>query len=433
MLTKKIEEQYLNEEGLFRISGNQNGIQELRSHFNKVGTFSFEDYKKPHIMTGLLKLFFRELKEPLFTFKLFEEWNKAKTVNVIVSLIKKLPIEHQCTLKHLISFLKQVNEHSDENKMNAKNLAAVIGPNLTRSQFNDLAFGSVYPIEKMINNFDEIFGSMDLNNKTQQEQNQMFNLLNSPFFAGVSMEELNKLQQEIKNNDQKKNTKTSTNKRDELQKNNKLAKTNQTKQKQELPKNLRKNNDLQYETKNGMNGRTNEETDDYALTKEEDKLIQDNYISSLLWIMGIDRIPTKIPIKQYSEIEQQKRKKTISIIIKMYRSSEWGINKQLGDSIETILDHVIVQKPFQRRLSFNEALLLLRVLLTEILLFEHQFKIKSNHLPSKLKEWEPVSRQIIQFNLTKEILKELAAREIQKVFRKYSLKLKIQSRKKSNK
>jgi hypothetical protein len=62
----------LNEEGIFRKSGTSDKVKKYRKLINDGGIIEFES-NDIHIATGLLKMFFRELQEPLLTFKLYDE------------------------------------------------------------------------------------------------------------------------------------------------------------------------------------------------------------------------------------------------------------------------------------------------------------------------------------------------------------------------
>ena len=57
-------------DGLYRISGNQAQIQKLRFLVDSTEDYNLSDYDV-NVLTGALKLFFRELKEPLIPFKLY--------------------------------------------------------------------------------------------------------------------------------------------------------------------------------------------------------------------------------------------------------------------------------------------------------------------------------------------------------------------------
>ena len=63
----------LETEGLFRRSASVPVIRELQSVIN-AGSYNAEDFiKDPHVAAVLIKMFLRELPEPLLTFDLFDE------------------------------------------------------------------------------------------------------------------------------------------------------------------------------------------------------------------------------------------------------------------------------------------------------------------------------------------------------------------------
>ncbi|WAQ94690.1 RHG15-like protein [Mya arenaria] len=68
-----IEKRGLNHEGIYRIAGSMSQIQKLRCMVDQGERYDLEDEKwDVHMLCGTLKLFFRELKDPLFTYALFE-------------------------------------------------------------------------------------------------------------------------------------------------------------------------------------------------------------------------------------------------------------------------------------------------------------------------------------------------------------------------
>ena len=89
------------------------------------------------MLTGALKLFFRELKEPLipweFVNKLLLAANhqsKKKKVEQMKALVAKMPAPHKATLAFLLRHLVKVTEFKDKNRMQFSNLAIVFGPTL---------------------------------------------------------------------------------------------------------------------------------------------------------------------------------------------------------------------------------------------------------------------------------------------------------------
>nr|DBA27431.1 TPA: hypothetical protein GDO54_007926 [Pyxicephalus adspersus] len=77
-----VERRGLDIDGLYRVSGNLAVIQKLRHKVDQDENFSLEDgkWEDVHVITGALKLFFRELPEPLFPFSHFSDFVEAITV-----------------------------------------------------------------------------------------------------------------------------------------------------------------------------------------------------------------------------------------------------------------------------------------------------------------------------------------------------------------
>ncbi|XP_070589593.1 rho GTPase-activating protein 18 isoform X2 [Erythrolamprus reginae] len=138
-LISQIEGGKLETEGLLRIPGVaarvKNLCQELESKFYE-GTFNWDSVKQ-HDAASILKFFMRELPQPLFTveyLKAFQDVQKLPTkkqqLQALNLLVLLLPEGNRDTLKVLLEFLQRVIDHRDKNKMNLKNVAMVMAPNL---------------------------------------------------------------------------------------------------------------------------------------------------------------------------------------------------------------------------------------------------------------------------------------------------------------
>uniref|UniRef100_A0A0K0E996 Rho-GAP domain-containing protein n=1 Tax=Strongyloides stercoralis TaxID=6248 RepID=A0A0K0E996_STRER len=137
VITKIIEEKGLETDGLYRVSGNLSTIQKIRC---KVDQYNYDDIKNEedvHVLTGTLKLFFRELSEPLFPINMNKDFvNSIQTGNMetrfvkIDELLTKLPTVNKHTLIHLLKHLQRVSNYSIKNRMQIHNLAIVFGPTL---------------------------------------------------------------------------------------------------------------------------------------------------------------------------------------------------------------------------------------------------------------------------------------------------------------
>uniref|UniRef100_A0A1I7XEC1 Rho-GAP domain-containing protein n=1 Tax=Heterorhabditis bacteriophora TaxID=37862 RepID=A0A1I7XEC1_HETBA len=111
------------------------------------------DGSESNSVAGLLKLYLRELREPLFPIFLFDQftdcakadspqefvrkvlmiinYNYLYLIYVLTSeLITKLPLSHILLLRFLFSFLSHLCEFADENMMEPHNMAICFGPTL---------------------------------------------------------------------------------------------------------------------------------------------------------------------------------------------------------------------------------------------------------------------------------------------------------------
>ncbi|XP_066153689.1 uncharacterized protein [Euwallacea fornicatus] len=132
--------------GLYRTSGNLAVIQKIRLEVDKKNLKILSEYAKdPDVLTGSLKLFFRELKEPLISHeicdRLLEYTNKqnpeqftSKEHQKIRSiLVKNLHEANLETFVVLMRHLLEVVKFKEHNKMDAYNLAVCWGPSIVFS------------------------------------------------------------------------------------------------------------------------------------------------------------------------------------------------------------------------------------------------------------------------------------------------------------
>uniref|UniRef100_A0ABI7X022 Rho GTPase activating protein 18 n=1 Tax=Felis catus TaxID=9685 RepID=A0ABI7X022_FELCA len=138
-LISRIEEGGLETEGLLRIPGAairiKNLCQELEAKFYE-GTFNWESVKQ-HDAASLLKLFIRELPQPLLSVEYLKAFQavqnlptKRQQLQALNLLVILLPDANRDTLKALLEFLQRVIDNRDKNKMTTMNVAMVMAPNL---------------------------------------------------------------------------------------------------------------------------------------------------------------------------------------------------------------------------------------------------------------------------------------------------------------
>lgn len=70
------------EQGVYRISGNSSTIQKLVAKANAdIASLDLAAVHDIHAITGLLKLYFRELREPIFTEELYDRFIAAASTH----------------------------------------------------------------------------------------------------------------------------------------------------------------------------------------------------------------------------------------------------------------------------------------------------------------------------------------------------------------
>ncbi|KAG9346119.1 hypothetical protein JZ751_007937 [Albula glossodonta] len=187
-----IREQGLNEEGLFRMPGQANLVKDLQDAFDCGDKPLFDSNTDVHTVASLLKLYLRELPEPVIPFAKYQDFltcaqllakdeeevsesvseiggqpvspptpphpgfvchhldsvqisGQALTkdhavisgIQGLMKQVKTLPQANYNLLKYICKFLDEVQSHSNENKMSVQNLATVFGPNILRPKMED--------------------------------------------------------------------------------------------------------------------------------------------------------------------------------------------------------------------------------------------------------------------------------------------------------
>ncbi|KAL9647422.1 hypothetical protein ABK040_006785 [Willaertia magna] len=145
-----VEQKGLQTEGIFRLAGEVIGMNYLKKlydngkkHIDLAQLILNKEIKDIHVVAGVLKMYIRELPEPLLTHNLYEKfldftsWDEESCQNEIINgltdLIKQIPIEHICLLDKLLTFLSKIADHSNENKMTVSNISIVFGVNILKS------------------------------------------------------------------------------------------------------------------------------------------------------------------------------------------------------------------------------------------------------------------------------------------------------------
>ncbi|XP_064172575.1 rho GTPase-activating protein 12 isoform X2 [Anguilla rostrata] len=169
---KAVERRGLSVDGIYRVSGNLATIQKLRHKADHEENLDLDDgqWEEIHVVTGALKLFLRELPEPLFPYSFFDRFiaaikvpDKRQKVSFIQDLVKILPLPNLETMKALFKHLRKVIEHHEENRMSEQSVAIVFGPTLLRpeTESSNMTMHMVFQsqiVELILHEYDQIFG-----------------------------------------------------------------------------------------------------------------------------------------------------------------------------------------------------------------------------------------------------------------------------------
>ncbi|XP_005307606.2 rho GTPase-activating protein 29 isoform X1 [Chrysemys picta bellii] len=211
--TSEIESRALNVKGIYRVNGAKSRVEKLCQAFENGKDLVELSELYAHDISNVLKLYLRQLPEPLILFRLYNEFiglaKESQNVNeeldmkqtsprskkrqsvcielnrIIIKmkdLLKQLPIPNYNTLQYLVGHLHRVTEQSDENKMSASNLGIIFGPTLIRPRQTDAAVSLSslvdYPyqarvVELLITYYEKIFdvSLQPLSTAIQSEEN----------------------------------------------------------------------------------------------------------------------------------------------------------------------------------------------------------------------------------------------------------------------
>ncbi|KAL3417837.1 RhoGAP domain-containing protein [Phlyctema vagabunda] len=128
------------EEGIFRLSGSNVVIKQLRERFNIEGDVNLvtdDQYYDIHAVASLLKLYLRELPSTILTRELHLEFlavteltNVDEKISALNGLVHRLPRANNALLRYLSGFLINIINHQDVNKMSVRNVGIVFSPTL---------------------------------------------------------------------------------------------------------------------------------------------------------------------------------------------------------------------------------------------------------------------------------------------------------------
>ncbi|GCB66690.1 hypothetical protein scyTo_0000628 [Scyliorhinus torazame] len=166
-----VEKRGLDADGIYRVSGNLATIQKLRFVVDHEEKLNLDDsqWEDVHVVTGALKMFFRELPEPLFPYSFFDQFvdaiknqNYTQRVQCVKRLVNKLPKPNHDTLRVLVKHLLKIIAKALVNLMSSQSLGIVFGPTLMwpEKETSNLAVFMIYQnqiIDLILSEHIEIF------------------------------------------------------------------------------------------------------------------------------------------------------------------------------------------------------------------------------------------------------------------------------------
>ncbi|XP_017738098.1 breakpoint cluster region protein-like [Rhinopithecus roxellana] len=138
---EEIKRRGMEEVGIYCVSRVATDIQALKAAFdiNNKNVSVVLSEMDVNTIAGTLKLYFRELPEPLFTDEFYPNFAEGIALSdpvakesCLLNLLLSLPEANLLTFLFLLDHLKRVSEKEAVNKKSLHNLAMVFGPTLLR-------------------------------------------------------------------------------------------------------------------------------------------------------------------------------------------------------------------------------------------------------------------------------------------------------------
>uniref|UniRef100_A0A1I8BYV1 Rho-GAP domain-containing protein n=1 Tax=Meloidogyne hapla TaxID=6305 RepID=A0A1I8BYV1_MELHA len=146
-------------EGIYRKSGQMavfKGIRKKIETIKEPEAINFDEIPI-HVLTSLIKAFFRELSEPLIIPDLYENFvniSEIKETNERIrclrAMMDMLPKGNKCVLDRLMYHLARVAHQESVNKMSASNLAVIFAPCIVRRNTTVHAQEQLMDVQKQV-------------------------------------------------------------------------------------------------------------------------------------------------------------------------------------------------------------------------------------------------------------------------------------------
>ncbi|CAL4069237.1 unnamed protein product, partial [Meganyctiphanes norvegica] len=131
-----IEEHGLHCEGIYRLSGVKSKVQALKRQYNTGDPVKLVDIE-PHVVASLLKLFLRELPEPVLTVDMMPHFedvamipNPNERAEAMRQLIDRLPTANRLLLQYMFKHMGHIIAREKDTKMTYQNVSIVLSPTM---------------------------------------------------------------------------------------------------------------------------------------------------------------------------------------------------------------------------------------------------------------------------------------------------------------
>ncbi|KAG8829238.1 hypothetical protein FRC17_006910, partial [Serendipita sp. 399] len=131
----------LKAEGIFLVPGENEIVSDLRLRIDR-GFYNLDNIDDPHVPASLLKLWLRELQDPLIPDELYNDCiSCSEDPERVTQMVANLPSINRRVTLFVISFLQKFLDDrvTKLTKMTAVNLAVVFAPNLLRCASDSMA------------------------------------------------------------------------------------------------------------------------------------------------------------------------------------------------------------------------------------------------------------------------------------------------------
>jgi hypothetical protein len=128
-------------EGIFRVPGDSDAVASLKMRLDR-GAYTLEGVDDPHVPASLLKLWLRELVDPLVPSEMYNDCIAfANDAEACCAAVERLPTANRRVVLFVISFLQLFLDERvlAVTKMTSANLALVMAPNLLRCGSDSMA------------------------------------------------------------------------------------------------------------------------------------------------------------------------------------------------------------------------------------------------------------------------------------------------------